>query len=410
LLIALSGCGSDGIDSNSPDSPPAAGIIYTTNTAGSANIGVFTDRSDVYLNGGPAALTPDGLPNGSYYVMVTTRNGVILGKSTAPVIDVAGGSFTAVYRLRNILTQTNGSGKVVIDRNGDNLSGFARCADSQYRVLICTLPTFPLNSRWSADFTVNESGAFPQSAYLQVLKFYDANANGLFDSNEQEIAGWKVAVSDAVSTTCFTPVAMILNPGTYTITESKPKETFWASTTPASFPVTLAAGDDTLVAFGNVTLAGGNANSLSFWASNNGKAVITADDLAQLSALHLRTLLGGNFDPVNFEELRDWLEQAGSLYPSYQLSAYLAVMKLNIVHGFVNGNALIHADGAQSANAAGFATVNAILAEVNSELGLHGTATAINPWCAYQLALISVLDQANGNQSFVQSSPGVFTF
>ena len=54
---------------------------------------------------------------------------------------------------------------------------------------------------------------------------------------------------------------------------------------------------------------------------------------------------------------------------AYMLSAQLAATALNVQNGLVNGKPLIYAPGTTSANALGFATVNAVMAEANTLLG-----------------------------------------
>ena len=71
----------------------------------------------------------------------------------------------------------------------------------------------------------------------------------------------------------------------------------------------------------------------------------------------------------------------------------------------VDPNSMIYAPGTNSANALGFATVAAVMAEANAELGLHGTALSGDPWRAYQQALKDALDRANNNLNFVQPEP-----
>jgi hypothetical protein len=66
--------------------------------------------------------------------------------------------------------------------------------------------------------------------------------------------------------------------------------------------------------------------------------------------------------------------------------------------------------GATSANALGFATVNAVIIEANTELGIHGTALAGDPWRGYQEALKNALDKACNNLNYVQATPCPFTF
>jgi hypothetical protein len=77
-------------------------------------------------------------------------------------------------------------------------------------------------------------------------------------------------------------------------------------------------------------------------------------------------------------------------------------MALNVHNGLVSGSALVYAPGTTSANAAGFATVSALMAEANAELGAHPTAPDGAAWRAYQTALKTALDDANNNRTFVQ--------
>jgi hypothetical protein len=92
------------------------------------------------------------------------------------------------------------------------------------------------------------------------------------------------------------------------------------------------------------------------------------------------------------------------------LSAQLAAMELNVQKGYVHGSALVFAPGAASANSLGFATVDALMAEANTELGLHGYTPAGNAFRAYQQMLESALDQANNDHSFVQAGPCSFSY
>jgi len=408
LLIAFCGC-SDSSNGGSSPLSDLTGMIYTTDSTGAADISLFSVKGDIYLNGGPVTADAAGLPDGTYYARVTTVDGTILGKAEVPIITVSDGRFTAPYRLLDILNETDADGNCTDDGNGNHVPGFVPSTDKQYIILISMDVTFPPANCWSAKFNVDDSNPPPQPASLSVTKFYDANANGLPDGN-QEIQGWKVTITDEASNTRYTPVSLTLAPDTYTVSESQPNEANWVATTPTSVTVPLAAGDAKSVAFGNVCLGAGNARGLAFWASRENKELIGADDLALLAGLHLRTPSGNNYDPECSGDLHDWLLQANALHTNHLLSAYLAVMELNVLNGFVNGDALIHAPGAQSANAAGFATVNALLVEVNAELGLHGTANEGDSWYAYQLALIDVLDRANNNLTFVQPTPGPFTF
>src|SRR3954454_19478762 len=71
--------------------PPLPGAIFTTNsTCTDVNQNIFANKKSVYLDGGPSHPGAAGLPDGSYYVQVTTPDGAVLGKSLTPVVTVAG--------------------------------------------------------------------------------------------------------------------------------------------------------------------------------------------------------------------------------------------------------------------------------------------------------------------------------
>ncbi len=88
----------------------------------------------------------------------------------------------------------------------------------------CTPKTF------SKDITVYETG------YINVIKYYDANANGLKDTDEPLIPGWKVNIGGTVYET---PALIELPLGDYTVTEVMPIEDNWKNTTPSSVDVTV---------------------------------------------------------------------------------------------------------------------------------------------------------------------------
>jgi hypothetical protein len=84
-------------------------------------------------------------------------------------------------------------------------------------------------------------------------------------------------------------------------------------------------------------------------------------------------------------------------------------MELNVYNGLVNGGALIYAPGAQGA-VNGFMTVSALMAEANTELGLHGSTFDGSEFRSYQEALKNALDKGNNNLNFVQATACPFSF
>jgi hypothetical protein len=167
--------------------------------------------------------------------------------------------------------------------------------------------------------------------------------------------------------------------------------------------------------FGNVCLGDGGGKTLGFWSNKNGEKRMgqtlgMAAALAGLSAQNLRNPNGTHFDPATYKKFRDWLLAGNATNMAYMLSVQYSAMWLNVnaVNGSnpgVNPNSMIYAPGTNSANFLGFATVGAVMAEANTELGLHGTAGANDPWRSYQEALKNALDRANNNLNFVNQQP-----
>ena len=169
--------------------------------------------------------------------------------------------------------------------------------------------------------------------------------------------------------------------------------------------------------FGNVCTGAGGGLTLGFWSNNNGKSAQFGNTtqanatLAFLTNLNLRNATGSNFDPTTYAGFRTWLLNATATNMAYMLSAQLAAMELNVRNGNVNGNQLIYAPGTTSA-VNGFATVNAVMAEANTELGTltGGLTVTAGAERTYQEALKNALDKANNNLTFVQSAPCAYSF
>lgn len=245
---------------------------------------------------------------------------------------------------------------------------------------------------------------------LTVDKFYDANTNGVQDGTEPNLADWMVTIDNSVHLVRPTPVAEMLEPGDYVVAEQMPVETNWVATTATSVPLTVEEDQSYDVLFGNVCLGGGGGKTLGYWSNKNGQALVGAGDLAMLSGLHLRNADGSNFDPATYPQLRTWLLKATGTNMAYMLSAQLAAMALDVHNGLVSGSALVYAPGAPSANAAGFTTVSALMADADASLAAHGSTPSGDPNRAAQASLKDALDAANNNLSFAQAEPCGFTF
>jgi len=387
--------------------PPLPGAIFTTDsTCTGVNLNIYANKDDVYLDGGPAHPVAAGLPDGYYYVQVTEPGpggpvlGTSIGSANETPVHVTAGEFDQCYQLSAILIKAS-----------DGTEGYDDTSNpgGEYKVWVSNESTFTNNSTKTDNFKVKGGENPPQPACLKVIKFYDKNANGINDDG-QLITGWKVRIMDGIDYIRYTPVCIFVDPGTYIVTEFAPLETNWMATTLNPVTVSLEPGDCQTVEFGNLCLGPGGGLTLGFWSNKNGQSLFGADDLALMVSLNLRNASGSAFDPTGYAQFRTWLLNASATNMAYMLSAQLAAMELNVLNGKVNGNALIYAPGTASANPLGFATVNAVMAEANAELGLDGLTLAGSPYRAYQEALKKALDLANNNCTFVQPVPGPFTF
>jgi hypothetical protein len=384
---------------------PVPGAIFTTNVAcDGTNLNIYGNKDLVYLDGGPAHEGAAGLPNGEYYVKVTEPNGTLLGTSIGSADDtpvvVSGGEFAECYQLSAILIKATDSTPGYDDTSNPG---------GEYKVWVSQVSTFDNDSTKTDNFKVNcvgdDCGGTPPQGTLNVIKFYDANANGLND-DAQPIIGWKVLIQDGVDLVRFTPASVVVATGDYIVTECDPVETNWLHTTPSIVNVNVPEGGAT-VEFGNVCLGAGGGLTLGFWSNKNGLALANADDYALLSALCLRNADGTDFDPVNDAGFRNWILSANATNMAYMLSAQLAAMELNVYNGFVSGNAIIAVSTLVDPD--GFATVNEVMAAANTALCADGITLSGDPNRALQEALKTALDKANNNQNFVQGSPCPFT-
>jgi hypothetical protein len=314
-------------------------------------------------------------------------------------VNVTGGEFIHCYQLWDI-----------VFKESDDTQGYDDTSNpgGVYKVWVSKDPGFPESESKTDNFKVNAEEPV-QPANLTVIKFYDANANGINDDGIL-ITGWKVNITDLMTLIRYTTASVLLDPDDYTVSEFDPIETTWRNTTPKSVDITLGPGEEETVEFGNLCLGPGGGHTLGFWSNKNGQGYIDTNDLSNLSSLNLKTADGNNFNPANYASFRTWILNAKATNMAYMLSAQLAAMELNVYNGPVNGNAIIYAPGTTSANALGYATVNAVMAEANTELGLHSVTLAGRPYRAYQEALKNALDAANNNMNFVQPGPCGFSF
>ena len=395
--------------------PPLPGAVFTTDsTCSGVDLNIYGSKDAVYITGGPAHPGAAGLPDGSYCVQVTSPDGTVLGVSAPGAVTVSGGEFVSCYRLSAILN-TATSGFTVPGYDDTNNPG------GEYKVWVSTDCDFTNNSTKTDNFKVRAGGGGPgDTATLCVTKFYDANANGVKDGNEQDITGWlfQVFAADNLQLTRFTPRCVVLDPGTYTVIEGTPIELNWVHTTPTQVDKTLVAGGTENVSFGNVCLGPGGGLTLGFWSNKNGQKLETAYDFTFLNSLCL--VVGANGGHQQFSatlataktQLNTWLLNATATNMAYMLSAQLAAMELNVRHGFVGGSALVYEQCLVDigVSSTGFITINDLMTAANNSLCAHPVTKTAGTDRSYQECLKNALDDANNNKNFTQSSPCDFSF
>lgn len=387
------------------------GAIYTTDSLCSGvNVNIFTSKSDVYLNGGPQG-GGSGLPDGSYYVQVTEPNGTLLGSSVAPPAPVSSQPFVVTGGNGNCIQLVNS-----VYKASDGTLGFDDTTNpgGEYKVWVSLDPTFPGGGVKTDNFKVRANA---QPGTLCVNKFYDANANGIFDNGEVPISGWKFSVDSLCR---FTPDCLTLDAGSYNVCEDTPVEMNWFHTTATCVNATVTQGQTTTVNFGNLCLGGGGGLTLGFWSNRNGQRLETSGDFTALNAMCLRNANGtiktftGSLAQQQLQ-LHDWLLGANATNMANMLSAQLVAMKLNVRHGFVSGAALVYAGSCGNTGVNGaFITINDLMTAAVSDptcgLCADGNTPAGDPCRATQECWKTTLDNANNNLNFVQSQPCPFSF
>lgn len=205
------------------------GAVYTSLASGeTVNQNIYTNKKDVYLNGGPQNLNAAGLPGGYYYFQVTDPSGQVLLSSDRAcnrqvwvdpaegVIHGAGEGIPCIgpppiklhkdgdHNVDNHSipvqlypyddTPNNGGEyKVWLIRQRDDLGNIIAWVDpndSTGRSLV-----FQNNGVKTDNFKVFSSGGGkPGDTILQGFKFFDADGDGIFDVDEVTLEGFRINV------------------------------------------------------------------------------------------------------------------------------------------------------------------------------------------------------------------------
>ncbi len=241
-----------------------------------------------------------------------------------------------------------------------------------------------------------------------ISKFYDSNANGLYDQGDEYMEGWLVNVNGVPYCTKVPPGTVVFPSGITTISEYDPIQTNWMATTPKTIVLHL---EDKWTShdFGNVCLGPGGGLTPGYWSNKNGQTsfntvIQTRLALEALTNLNLwtynkKTGIASEFNPQSYAGFKAWLQARDAVDMRYQLSAHLAAMKLNVIAGFVDEDALVYINPA-----IGYKSIGDLTSMANDALGDSSSTRD------YLEQLKNALDNANNNKNFVQSEPCPYTF
>jgi hypothetical protein len=398
----------------------------------------YNSKDAVYMSGGPSAA---GLSDATYYFAVLTpgaQNGGFidgaagnLSDTTAgPTVGDAGSGDDVSNRTFTVtgheisayggshLQGTSPNGRAIIGLapfdNTDNAGGV-------YILAICqTDATTPSQCKYDA-FRIREDGTVTNFGVVSGGKYYDANENGQWDSNEAGIADWPINFSDGVSGTLTTGpdgnFSDTFVADDYTFAEVQAGSP-WVQTgevapsqaqaTGVGASVTLnsdktysvTVADDSTVSglyFGNVCRVAPGGLTIGFWSNKNGQKLITSADLTALRAFHLvqpkkQSPYWADFDPTTAAQVSTWLLNATATNMAYMLSAQMAATYLNIQHGFTNGTTLVD----------GTTTVSQLITYADSLLAAHPYTVAAGVDRTEQERVKNILDKINNGGAFTQ--------
>ncbi len=431
------------------------GALFTTDVAGAVNVNQYELKTDVYLSGGPgpnAPCTAADLDDGIYVYQVTNPSGsVVLSSDGVARSPIGVREFTV---QDHVVTATTDHASVVVPvaECGGLRVQVAPFDDTpnnggEYKLWITRKSDYIANGSFKPgsiktdNFKVKVPVSVRDTASLLVYKFYDANANGLWDSDEIPLFGWNMTATNGngydqtqqtLSPDGLTTFSgLIVDDNPYSVTEGNGGSRWHlsavivngvASVSPDN-PVTglsLVANTTTQVDFGNYCTCIVKPHPASYWLSAAGQTKLNdglgmKSEFTLLRNANLRSAAGGHFnfnlllpESDNYNTLSAWLMGASSTTNvAYELSAHLAVLKLNIEAGFVKGNYFDKAYGASVATLV--ADANLLLS--NTVCGTTCNSTTASQVGAEQDALRAhIEDVNNGAALLVQPTPCAYTF
>jgi hypothetical protein len=372
----------------------------------------LTIVNGTFIGGSPALIVQSG--------NVIVRNSTFTNATDAPTILVSGGSLT----LRDdVIQESTGyndaalslTGGTVdlgtaVDPGGNTLNikgtgSFIR--NTTPNPIVAVGDTFEVNGQvtvWPIPLTVNTrsslmlagNGLPPLTGFVNGVPFTGSIT-------------YTTAFGDSVTVTLSTTATAGGPVGQYAVaaTLSGPDAGDFiidpaASTTGTLYVVSVGADPS------NTT----GAQAVTFWDNKGNAKLITAADLSSLDALNLVKQGGSAFDPKSVAQLQAWLSVSPNATPAYQLAVQLAAMDLNVLAGNVHATDLVYAGGLlpyasaygiTGLTSGGFIDVQDLMNAANAVLAkVSPGAPSGDPNQAFEAALASVLQAADGNTDFVQ--------
>ena len=380
-----------------------SGAIYTSKSDGTlVNQNIYASKPEVYLNGGPQNTSSQGLPTGTYYFQVTSPSGILLSTDAAISRQVAvnaggyiaGGTGPSPHANGGTNPTTGAIPVQLIPYNDTPNSG------GEYKVWLIRqsgalvdpggiIIDFSGADSKTDNFKVHDGdGSGSGTTKLEGSKFYDFDADGVWDDNANEMGvegvrinvyyddpndnpdeGWILIDGDGVGYTTMTDhngdweVFYVPNGVQIKVCEVLPETgttSEWVQTYPNMNqdgercwlgPTPNEGGLIDNLDFGNVCAFEVNCfRTQGFWGNKNGKKIIEAKEGTLAPFEHWFTkwvdplcLFYEDGSPLVFtgvfeDDWKTWkafLRGSNARNMSYMLSVQYAVLKHNYgLHAF----------------------------------------------------------------------------
>lgn len=382
------------------------GAIFTSKGDGtSVNKNLYDSKDDVYLNGGPQNTNANGLPNGTYYFQVTNPSGSVL-LSTDPAacrqLTVANGVVSGAAgpcpHTSGAFNPANGSMSVQLipfldtpNNGGEYKVWLIRQATTTKIASDGITLNFKNSNAKTDNFKVKRveppcvpgSPQCPLTVTISGTKFYDANANGI-NNSEAGIEGVRIEVT--LSTDPTNPIVVQTDANgnwslrdipvgtSYSVRELLPcvdedddlvcdTNRYWVQTAPAPDSNNFQGYSGTAntnvggLDFGDICFGpnDGMGRTLGFWSNKNGSKIMQegtnnyANSLLFLRDLNLKTYdkknpsAEPNFDPTGYTQFRTWLLDGNAVSMAYMLSVQLSATSLDVRYEFLSDGQIVDA-------------------------------------------------------------------